>query len=325
VGFDEIEAERCEKLVREHLKMPLLSQKRDLGDPLLIESLARTVGDRDTLRELYLLSLADMAQVRPGNLTSWKRALLDELYLLTVAHLRGDERRARPPLPRENEPRGLPERYYALFDVAMRRHHAKLVDRLTDERRAAMLDLVRGPGALRLTLVARDRPGLLAQMTALLDDREMMVIAADVFTVPGQSNVALDVFRLQPRGESELDVASLTEMEQSLSNGFDLQAAPPPPLSQPRWTTPRRIATRVSFDSDPAGQRTIVEVETLDRPGVLRRITLAFAALGIEILLARCLTEAHRVFDVFYVQAIEDAARESLARRLTEYLGGGAA
>lgn len=320
--FDEVESDRCERLVREHLKMPLLSQKRDLGDPLLIESFASMVEDRDTLRELYLLSLADMAQVRPGNLTSWKRALLDELYLMTVARLRGDERRARPPRAREGEPQGLPERYYALFDVDMRRHHATLIERLADERRAAVLDLGRGSGALRLTLVARDRPGLLAQTTALLDEREMMVIAADVFTVPGQSNVALDVFRLQPRGDSELDVADLTAMEQSLSEAFDPHAPPPPPLSQPRWPTQRRLASRVSFDSDPAGQRTIVEVETLDRPGVLRRITLAFAALGVEILLARCMTEAHRVFDVFYVDALDAAARDALARRLAEYLGG---
>jgi [protein-PII] uridylyltransferase len=324
-GFDEAETDRCQRLVREHLKMPLFSQKRDLGDPLLIESLASTVGDRETLRELYLLSLADMAQVRPGNLTSWKRALLDELYLMTVAHLCGDERRARPPRAREGEPQGLPERYYALFDVDMRRHHATLVERLTDDRRAALLDLVRGPGALRLTLVARDRPGLLAQMTALLDEREMMVIAADVFTVPGESKVALDVFRLQPRGDSKLDVAGLTEMEHALSEGFDPKAPPPPPLPRPRWTAQRRIATRVSFDSDPAGYRTIVEVETLDRPGVLRRITLAFAALGVEILLARCLTEAHRVSDVFYVSALDDSERDGLARRLAEYLGGEAA
>jgi [protein-PII] uridylyltransferase len=318
-GLSASDVERCALLVREHVTLPLLSQKRDFGDPLVIESLAATVGDRRTLRELYLLSVADMAQVRPGNLTSWKRTLLDELYLLTSARLRGREPRARPAACAAGELEGMPERYFALYDIDTREHHAGLIRRMLGDQRAAVLDLSRGPATQRLTMVARDRPGLLAQMTALLDDHEMMVATADVFTRAGPTPLALDVFWLEPRGEAELDVASVTEMEHALGRHFDTKDVPSP-MSQPTWIAERRIPTQVSFHTDPAGMRTIVEVETLDRPGVLRRITLAFAALGIEILLARCATEARRVSDVFYVRALADEAKTALADRLQRHL-----
>ena len=88
-----------------------------------------------------------------------------------------------------------------------------------------------------------------------------------------------------------------------------------------RWAwigKPWRVRPRL--DVDPSGTRTIVEVQTEADSGVLRRITLAFAAEGIEIEVARCNTEADRVFNVFYVPLLDDAGRGSLEDRLSRYL-----
>ena len=78
--------------------------------------------------------------------------------------------------------------------------------------------------------------------------------------------------------------------------------------------------TRVSFSEAPSGQRTIVEVETADEPGVLRRITAAFAGEGVDIQLARVLTEARRVFDVFYVSRLDDQERARLESTVRHFL-----
>lgn len=323
-GFAEEEVERCALLVREHLTMPLLSQKRDLSDPLLIADFAGRVSDRATLKELYLLSLVDMASVRPGNLTSWKLTLLDELYLQACAHLRRGTMKSRRRLRRGREPLDLPERYYSLYHFDLRRHHAELIESLVEEGRGALVEVASGSGALRLTLVARDRPGLLAQTAAILDDYGLEVMAADVFSAPGPPPVAVDVFRvLSKEGpEQGLDPATLTEIEQALQVGMDREAlaSPPAPRRRPAWRRHPKVPTRVEFDVDPSGTRTIVEVQTEADSGVLRRITLAFAAEGIEIEVARCNTEADRVFNVFYVPLLDDAGRESLEERLSRYL-----
>lgn len=313
------DAARCGNLVREHITMPLLGLKRDLTDPGLIGDFAGRV-DRHSLKELYLLSLVDTAQVRPGNLTGWKLALLDEVYLRTAAHLaRGRPRPRRAARPAE--PAQMPERYYSLFHQELRESHQRLIERLHAEKRRALLDLEVGSGALRLTMVALDRPGLLAHATEVLSDHGIDVMAADVFTSPGPPPVAVDVFRVETRGAPEQGVAveTLTEMERALDQESPDLAKVPPPLFR-GLQTGQEVPTRVSFESDPWGDRTIVDVEAQAGPGTLQRLTQAFAAEGHEILVARCGTEAGRANDVFYVRPLQDAERDALRERIELYL-----
>jgi [protein-PII] uridylyltransferase len=82
------EAARAEFLVRQHLTMAHLSQRRDIHDTALIARFAASMGDEEALRELYLLTWADMSMVAPGNLTEWKEMLLRELYERTLAFMR---------------------------------------------------------------------------------------------------------------------------------------------------------------------------------------------------------------------------------------------
>ena len=78
-----LEAERIERvafLVNNHLSMSRLAQTRDLTDPKLILDFAHRVGDRQNLRDLYLLTYADMRASSPDAWTDWKGRLLRELF-----------------------------------------------------------------------------------------------------------------------------------------------------------------------------------------------------------------------------------------------------
>lgn len=321
-GLAAPEVDRCVQLVAEHLTMPLLSQKRDLSDPLLIAELGERLADRRLLTELYLLSLVDMACVRPGNLTSWKLTLLDELYLLTLGYLRRGHRIVAARVAQPDEPEGMPDRYYALYERDLRRAHFVLGQRLRAEQRRALLDLQVGAGSLRLTLVARDRPGLLADAAAVFDEHDVEVLAADVFTQPIEPAVAIDIFRVAPRDVAGvgIDAATVTAMEQALEHPREGERSPPPARARRPWDSGLRVPTVIGFGRDPAGERTIVDIKTAEAPGVLRRITQAFHEEGHEILLARCDTEAHRASDVFYVAPLSEAAQQRLRKRLERYL-----
>src|SRR5262249_50677241 len=72
LGLSAAQIARVEFLVRHHLLMSHLSQRRDLDDVTLIEKFARVVKDDETLRELFLLTHCDTAMTAPGNLTEWK-------------------------------------------------------------------------------------------------------------------------------------------------------------------------------------------------------------------------------------------------------------
>ena len=83
------DAELTEFLVRQHLTMSHLSQRRDLSDPDMIARFAQRVGDDERLIQLYLLTLCDTAMTAPDNLTAWKADLLRDLMKRTRAYFRG--------------------------------------------------------------------------------------------------------------------------------------------------------------------------------------------------------------------------------------------
>ncbi len=89
LGMTEADAELVEFLVRQHLTMSHLSQRRDLADPDVVERFAEKVGDEAHLVTLYLLTLCDTAMTAPNNLSAWKDELLRDLVLRTRAHFRG--------------------------------------------------------------------------------------------------------------------------------------------------------------------------------------------------------------------------------------------
>ena len=317
-------AGRCSFLVAEHQTMPMLSQKRDLTDDLLIREFAESVVDRRTLDELYLVSLADMANVSPAYLTSWKLALLDELYLRTAAEFATRGRRettARRPRP--DEPEGLPARYYSLFDLQLRRYHRRLLDQQRASGELLLVDVAAGPGALRLTVVTPDRRGLLAMLTAGFAELGLEVIAADVFSVPFEPKVALDVFRVVSRDSMHIPTAEMTErirayLAAKLARPPSLESLeePLPPLQHRATGRQRRATTKVRFSEDPAATRTIVDVETFENPGVAARISRSFAALGMDIEIARINTQMRRVDAVFYVGKLDEDQQRQLAKLL---------
>src|SRR5439155_9917550 len=82
--MSDAEREHVEFLVRQHLVLAHLSQRRDLNDVAMIETFATDLGGIPRLRDLYLLTVADMSMVAPGNLTTWKEQLLRDLYVRTL-------------------------------------------------------------------------------------------------------------------------------------------------------------------------------------------------------------------------------------------------
>ena len=266
LGLDDADVERCSMLVSEHLAMPTLSQKRDLSDPTLIAEFARRVGSPQGLAELYLLSLVDTASVRPGNLTGWKLALLDELYLLARAHMRRGSTRIPHQEPAEDEPVGMPARYRSLFDADLRNQHGALVQRMLTEGDGVALELDLAAGSLRLTLAAIDRPGLLAQTTSIFRALGIEIMAADVFSSNETPPLAVDVFRVGSRGEVERGIAPdmVEQIRAHLVQPWGPDEIQHRPTARPSraWSSRSRTPTTVTFEDDPSGKRTIIEVET---------------------------------------------------------------
>ncbi|MFN7621803.1 MAG: HD domain-containing protein, partial [Acidobacteriota bacterium] len=82
-------------LVRQHLAMSHISQRRDLSDEKVIRDFAAVVGTIERLNLLTLLTYADINAVGPGVWSEWKDSLLWELYQRTKDVLAPGEESAR--------------------------------------------------------------------------------------------------------------------------------------------------------------------------------------------------------------------------------------
>jgi len=65
-----------------------------------------------------------------------------------------------------------------------------------------------------------------------------------------------------------------------------------------------RMATQIHFENSATDDRTLIEVETEDRLGLLYAISQALAGLRVDISTARIVTERGAAMDSFYVRGI---------------------
>ena len=79
----ESETREVQNLIAKHLRMYHVATRRDIDDPETIDAFAEEVTGREGLRELYLLTVADVSTTSPTAMTSWKTRMLDELFRAT--------------------------------------------------------------------------------------------------------------------------------------------------------------------------------------------------------------------------------------------------
>ncbi|MGB0905092.1 MAG: HD domain-containing protein, partial [Mangrovicoccus sp.] len=87
LGLSKEETATVEWLVRYHLLMSDMAQKRDPSDPRTVRDFAKAVKTKKRLELLYLLTICDIKGVGPGVWNNWKGTLFRRLYHRTEAAL----------------------------------------------------------------------------------------------------------------------------------------------------------------------------------------------------------------------------------------------
>lgn len=329
LGLGAEEVAETEFLVRKHLLLSHLSQRRDLNDVAMIANLAQELGDEEALRQLYLLTVADMSMVAPGNLTEWKEQLLRELYSRTLAFyhrgadLGGADRRSlvqkrkkrvaellgEPEAALQDWFSSLPDRYVALTPPQKLARDLRLSRRRRGPVAVEVAHRLRR-GVSDLTVCAEDAPGLLAKITGVLLAHRVDVLGAQIHTrvVEGRVVEALDTFTTRDRyGRPITDSARWEKVEEDLARVLSgaVEVAALVEEHRTRSSLPERklprVRTEIKVDNEVSNEFSVLDVFTEDRLGVLHTITRTLAALAIDIHLSKVATEASRVADVFYV------------------------
>jgi len=348
-------------LIENHLVMATTSQRRDLDDEAVISQLAALVQTPENLRMLTLHTFADSMGTSSKLWNSFKDTLLLTLYRKTLTLLDGAttsqtaEKRERELLEEEIAgalPRTfgkdelhahfefLPARYFQIHDVKeiaadLSLAHRFMHHQLTEEDRALepVISWHNEPdrGYTTLKICTWDRLGLFSKIAGALSASGINILSSQSFT--RADGIALDTFFVaDAQGGTMVMREGRERFEQLLlkvltEDGVDLPAL----IAKQRKARPlfhsnedERIPTRVYIDNESSLTRTVIEVETEDRIGLLYSMAQVFAELELDIAVAKILTEKGAAVDTFYVtdilgQRIENpAALKLIERRLQE-------
>lgn len=340
-------------LVRSHLLMSVTAQRKDISDPMVVHEFARAVGDLVHLDYLYVLTVADINATNPVLWNSWRASLLRQLYTETKRALRRglnnplnkqdwiDETRqaALELLEQHQVSRRDVERLWAgIGDEYFLRENAPDIAWHTEAmlRRGESDDpmvLLRESaghyeGGTQIFVYTPDTENLFAATVNALGQLGLTIMDARIIT--SADGFSLDTYVVldengTPIGDDPARIRQIREtLTETLRNPEKFGE-----IVQRRM--PRRhkhfdVPTRVIISNDTVNDRTVVDIQTLDRPGLLARVGRIFADFHLLVQNARIATLGEKAEDVFFItdhrgQPVSDPELcEQLRERLTREL-----
>jgi [protein-PII] uridylyltransferase len=290
MGFDESGAELIALLVRWHLLLAETATTRDPDDPATVEALASRLGSTEALDLLTVLTEADARATSPKAWSSWRSGLILDLSRRTRAALTSGA--ALPPVANDE----------VVVPKQVRRGGVSVtVEPVAD--------------GSRVTVIAADRVGLLADVAATLALQRIGVRAARFWS---QDQYGVSFWEV---AEEHADAAVLRQRYDAIQEG---RLDPAPRLAPPAGQT---LAPTVVVRPEASAQATVLEVRAADRPGVVYLVCAAVARLDVAVRSAHVNTLGPQAVDVFYLQeaaagALSDVRAAQVAHAVREALTG---
>ncbi len=324
-GLSESDTEDVVWLVENHLLMSDVAQRRDIADPKTVRDFVEAVQTPEMLRLLLILTVADIRAVGPGVWNGWKGQLLRELYHEAEAAMTGGDtspaRAARIAAAKERLAERLADlsemararalsrhydAYWLAFDTEAQERHARMM--AAADAKGDLLALSAESNAFRavsdVVLYTPDHPGLFSKLAGAIAVSGGSIVDAKAFTTT--DGFALDVFSVQDQeGAPFCDGARTERLRQTIAKTLAGQVLPKVALAKAKLkkrTTAFQVRPRVHFDNDASSHATVIEVEGLDRPGLLYDVTHAIFRSGVSISSSMVATYGERAIDVFYVR-----------------------
>lgn len=312
-------------LIEQHLLMSMVAQTRDLHDRKTTTDFADKVQSLDRLKMLEVLTVCDIRAVGPGVWNGWKGQLLRTLYYETELLLSGGfsevSRKERARAAGEALSAALGgweekdrtvystlhyEPYLLSVPLEDQIRHAQFI-RETDLAGKVLSTMVRTHSfhaITEITVLAPDHPRLLSVIAGACAAAGANIADAQIFTT--SDGRALDTILVNREFTDDEDetrrAATIGRMIEDVLAG--------------RKGLPEVIATRakgrkknktfpvqpyVTLSNGLSNKFTVIEVECLDRTGLLAEITSVLADLSLDIQSAHITTFGEKVIDTFYV------------------------
>jgi [protein-PII] uridylyltransferase len=345
-GFSKYESGLVAWLVQHHLLLSVTAQKKDLNDPGVIKEFAEKIGDETHLNYLYLLTVADVRGTNPNLWNSWKDSLFRELYEKTRSLLRRglDQGIDYETLIKERKINALPELSKINPGISIKDIEnlwSKLEDTfftnqsvseivwltdllLTNESPSVKPDNLIDDKIHRVAVLAPISFPSFARVTAIIEQVGLNILDIKFNHI---ENNNLDIYYFsEPNPKLLVSSMRMSELTDRLNtyivNNKDKNII----LTR----KPRREVksfkpfVRVKcFNNDK--NQTILELGTLDRPGILNIIANEFEKLQLKLINAKISTLGERVDDIFFITdrdglAVHESNHEKIEQAIEKAL-----
>lgn len=330
-GFSKQDTALVVWLVRHHLQMSVIAQRKDISDPEVIWEFASFVKDQEHLDYLFILTVADINATNPTMWNSWRASLMRQLYLETKRALRRgldspieaemliDEHKQRAleilierdvdMVNAEDIWETIEEEYFirstgdeiAWNTEAILRHHPS-------EQPLVAITPLGGrnfSGASKIFIYTPITSHLFAVTAATFEQLGLTILDAKISTT--STKYSLDTFVVMNDNDDYtnlyLDKTRINLIRETL-----IQQLTTPSLFEglAQRYTPRILKifnapSRVKLTSAPEEVWSALEVIAPDRPGLLAMIGQFFMVHNIMLHKAKIATLGERVEDTFYV------------------------
>ncbi len=351
LALDGATTHRLRLVIENHLLMASTSQRRDLDDSAVIRQFAKRVQDSETLSLLTLHTFADALATSDKLWNGFKDSLLWTLHhkamrLLTggVEFVRAEEKQrellvqeVERLMPKELSTEELhahfntlPSRYFQLHsahevldDLLLAHRFMRLQILEEDNALAPVIDWHNEPdrGCNAVKVCTWDRAGLFSKIAGSLSAAGLNILSAQIFT--RSDGIVLDTFFVQDARTGNLAGAEARDkfanvlLRALTGEEVDFQAQ----IARQKITRPvyqaytgERMPMRIHFDNEASETRTLLEVETEDRIGLLYAISQTLSELDMDIAAARISTEKGAAIDALYVREL-DGSKVTAAER----------
>jgi len=341
LGLSATQSELVSWLVEQHLIMSNTAQSRDLNDHKTIVDFADTMQSMERMKMLLILTVCDTKAVGPGVWNGWKGQLLRTIYHEAEPHISGgfsrSSRGQRVQATRreleealgdwdEDERRAILDLHYEPYLLTVSRddqlRHMHFI-RDADWARKTLATTVttsKFEGITEITVLAPDHPRLLSIIAGSCSAGGANIVDAQVFTT--RDGRALDSIFITREFENDEDEFRRAERIGKLIEDVLSGVKYLPELMAAR-AKPRRgvgafaVSPIITLDNSLSNKFTVIEIECLDRPGLLSALTGILADLNLDIASAHIVTFGEKAIDTFYITDLVGTKIESPHRKRT--------
>ncbi len=355
LGLNKADSETVEWLVRYHLLMSDMAQKRDISDPRTIRDFAKAVETVKRLDLLTVLTVCDIRGVGPNTWNNWKATLLRALHADTKRALesgmevlnranRGAEAKKQLRAVLENwsksdlktETGRHYDPYWQGLNLATHVEFAEMLKSLEDSGDPAAVEIRLHPDedrdATRACFAMGDHPGIFSRIAGALALVGANVVDARSYTT--KDGYVTDAFWIQDAEGHPFEASRLPRLTQMIHKTLKGEVVARDALKSRDKIKKRErafnVPTHVTFDNEGSEIYTIIEVDTRDRPGLLYDLARTLAAANVYIANAVIATYGEQVVDTFYVKDMfglkyhSEAKQRGLEAKLRNAIAEGA-